>query len=233
MKRLGILAYGSLIDDPGKEINAVTVCQTENVLTPFELEFARSSRTRGGGPTLVPVKTGGARVKAQILVLGEGISEKQATDMLWRRETHQVCSGNVYKRPQNPGKNTVLVEQLKNFHNVDLVLYTKIAPNIKLLTPQKLAKLAIDSARSEAGIQGLDGISYLIKAKQNGIQTSLMPQYENEILRELKATSLEGALRIIQEERQSGFGLFSCLFCHIKQALKRLIKWMQVDHCSI
>ena len=201
MKRLGILAYGSLIDDPREEIEAVTVNRIDGVVTPFKVEFARSSRTRSGAPTLVPVERGGAHVKAWIFILKESVSEKEAMDMLWRRETNQVSSGKVYTRPARPDENTVLVERLEKFHNIDVVLYTKIGANIDPLTPQKLARLAIDSAESEAGEQGRDGISYLIAAKRNGIQTPLMPEYEEEILREVGSTSLQDALRVLREEK--------------------------------
>jgi hypothetical protein len=50
-----------------------------------------------------------------------------------------------------------------------VVLYTKIGVSIDPLTPQKLAELAVGSARTEAVLQGRDGISYLINAKESGI----------------------------------------------------------------
>lgn len=40
---VGILAFGSLIDDPGKELAPVIVMRKPNVLTPFGVEFARSN----------------------------------------------------------------------------------------------------------------------------------------------------------------------------------------------
>lgn len=200
MKRLGILAYGSLRYDPGEEIKAATVSRVKNVITPFKVEFARSSWCRGGAPTLVPVEGGGANVKAHILVLKRSVSEKDAIDMLWRRETHQIGSGKAYKRPPQPGKNTVLVDRLENFHNIDVVLYTKIGAYIEPLTPKRLSRLAIDSVLSQAGARGLDGISYLINAKRSGIQTPLMSTYEKEILLEVGAKSLEDALHILQIE---------------------------------
>ena len=94
---VGILAYGSLIDDPGCEIKAVISCKLKGVQTPFNVEFARRSSTRGGAPTLVPVEEGGAPVKAVILVLEEQVSVDQAKDMLHRREIHQVCGKQSYK----------------------------------------------------------------------------------------------------------------------------------------
>jgi hypothetical protein len=50
---IGIVAFGSLIDNPGREIEAALVGRKLNVRTPFGVEFARSSTKRGGAPTLV------------------------------------------------------------------------------------------------------------------------------------------------------------------------------------
>ena len=66
---IGILAYGSLGDDPGAEIGSLVAERIGGVRTPFRVEFARQSRTRGGAPTLVPVSEGGASVEAKVLVL--------------------------------------------------------------------------------------------------------------------------------------------------------------------
>lgn len=201
MKRIGILAYGSLIDDLGKEIEAAMADRIKDVETPFKVEFARSSITRDGAPTLVPIENGGANVKAQILVLKEGISEKDAKDMLWRRETRKVGSGKTYKPPPKPTENTVLVERLENLRDIEIVFHTRISANIEPLTPQRLAQLAIESALSEAGAERRDGISYLISAKRNGIKTPLMPKYEEEILKKAGAGSLEEAWSILQIDR--------------------------------
>ena len=57
---VGILAYGSLIDDPGSEIGEVIADVISDIETPFSVEFARSSSTRSGAPTLIPVEAGGA-----------------------------------------------------------------------------------------------------------------------------------------------------------------------------
>jgi len=129
-KRIGILAYGSVIDDPGTEIERVTCDEIRGVETPFKIEFARKSRHRDYAPTLVPVERGGARVEAHILVLKDGVSEKEATDILWRRETHQIGSNKEYKRPILPNKNKVFIERLEDFQNIDIVLYTYIGDNI-------------------------------------------------------------------------------------------------------
>ena len=42
MKRIGILAYGSLIDNPGPELGPNTATKIKDVNTPFMVEFAWS-----------------------------------------------------------------------------------------------------------------------------------------------------------------------------------------------
>ena len=196
MTSIGILAYGSLIDDLGCEIEAVISYKLKGVQTPFKVEFARSSFKRGGAPTLVPVEQGGEHVKAVIMILQEQVSIDEAKDMLWRRETNQVCSSKSYKHSPNPGPNTVCIKELRQFHSIRIVLYTSIQPNIDGLTPRELARRAIDSVGKTE--RGRDGISYLINAKSNGIRTPLMQEYEEEIKKQTGAKSLEEALEQLQ-----------------------------------
>ena len=200
MHHIGILAYGSLIDQMGEEIKSSMETTVESVETPFEVEFARSSSSRDGAPTLVPSQ-GGAKVKAKIFVLKDGTTEKEAKDMLYRRETNQVGSGISY--PTRP--NAVRIKRCENFSNVKVVFYTCICPNIDCLTASKLAKLAIKSARAEAGKKCRDGISYLLGAKNNGIQTPLMGEYEDEILRQTGTSNLEEAWKKIRAEIEASF----------------------------
>lgn len=192
-RRVGILAYGSLIDDPEIEIeNATVETLADGIVTPFKIEFARASETRNGGPTLVPVQRGGAAVSARIFVLNEEISEADAADMLWRRETRSVGTGKIYSSNPDPGPNTVVVERLKNFYGVDTVIYTRIAANIKPLTPERLARYAIGSVLASSA--GRDGISYLMAAKRNGVLTPLSDRYEEQINAQLDARDLAHAL---------------------------------------
>jgi hypothetical protein len=195
--KIGILAYGSLIDDPGPEIANATTKTTRDVLTPFPIEFARSSETRRGAPTLVPVEHGGARVSA--VVYGVGTNERFALDILYRREIHKVGSERTYIEPAPGRSNVVRVERFSNFAGYDLVLSTRIERNIDPLTPVHLAKLAIASARSP--FDGKDGISYLMAAKKNGIVTALSNSYENEILAQLGAHHLTEALETMRSRR--------------------------------
>ncbi|WNZ28658.1 MAG: MBL fold metallo-hydrolase [Candidatus Bathyarchaeota archaeon] len=197
-KIIGILAYGSVINDPGKEIEQAEIDRIK-VATPFKIEFARKSNARDDAPTLVPVENGGAKVKGQIFVMKDCISEKEATDILWRREIHQKGSGKEYKRPNLPNTKQVFIERIENFQNIDVVLFTYIASNINPLTPKNLAYLAIESAKKRAGDEKQDGISYLIDAKKQGIKTPLMKDYEKEILQKTLTTTLEDALQKIRK----------------------------------
>lgn len=191
----GILAYGSLISDPGKEIRSATVETKGGVTTPFKVEYARSSTGRKGAPTLVPVTNGGARVRAKIFVVN--VTEAEATDRLYRREINKVCSTKRYYVPSTPQQNDVIIKSLYKFEGIDAVLYTEIEATIGNPTAETLAKLAIASAR-ELG-DGRDGISYLITAKKNGINTPLSAAYEEEVIRQMQADSLDDALRRARE----------------------------------
>ena len=186
---VGILAYGSLIDDPGDELTPHISRIIRDVVTPFSVEFARKSSSRGDAPTLVP-HDDGAPVRATILVVEA--SADHASNMLWRRETRNTDVTLCYPgaRPDRP--DAVRVERIADLADVDLVLYTAISANVTPLTPMHLAELAVASvARAKSG---LDGISYLIAAKSNGIATPLSPAYEAKILRMTVTDSLEQAL---------------------------------------
>jgi hypothetical protein len=67
MSRIGILAYGSLIEEPGKEIEPLICDHRVRIETPFSIEFGRSSSTRDGAPTVVPAKPGAAAFTPQFL----------------------------------------------------------------------------------------------------------------------------------------------------------------------
>jgi cation transport regulator ChaC len=196
MARVGILAYGSLINDPGLEITTATVDRIDNVLTPFHVEFARKSSTRDGAPTLVPVDSGGNYVQAVVFIIDDRISTKEASDILWRRETHKTNSNDCYS-PDEANENQVWIKRLDRSWGLDIVLYTWIKANISPLNSKKLAKLAISSAREAAGVRSKDGISYLIAAKKVGIVTPLMIDYEKEILKKLRVPTLEDAHRLL------------------------------------
>jgi hypothetical protein len=187
---VGILAFGSLIDNPGKEIEAALVGRKANLVTPFSVEFARTSKKRGGAPTLVPVKRGGRPVRAQILPLDT--TEEEAKDCLWRRETDKVGEGGHYVHRTNPGPDTLIIDLYENFEGVPIVLAARFAATIAPLTAKHLADLAITSVASAEF--GRDGITYLINAKRDGITTPLSASYEKEILRRTETADLKQAL---------------------------------------
>lgn len=195
INKIGIFAYGSLIDDPGIEIAPLICERISDVLTPFKVEFSRKSKSRDYAPTLIPVENGGAYVKGVIILLDESCTLEEAKNLLWRRETRNESTGKAYPNPKVIGTNTVVVKVLESFNNIDCVLYTKIGANIDDLTPSILADLAISSAKSKSGREKLDGISYLISAKENGIATPLMLDYENEIVSKTGTLNLIEALR--------------------------------------
>ena len=88
MSNIAILAFGSLIEDPGEEIGPLIRDRVEGVRTPFSIEFARRSRTRGGGPTLIPVDDGGSRLSVPLL------PERPARSVRWRGTALLVRAGN-------------------------------------------------------------------------------------------------------------------------------------------
>lgn len=194
-RSIGILAYGSLISEPGAELKKVIARRmSAGILTPFPVEFERSSSSRKGGPTLVPVDKG-SRVRAMILVLQDHVTMAQAKDMLWRRETRN-STGN-YVQPVHSTVNTVFVKEVEQFHGVGSVLYTSIGANITEVSPEKLAALAIESAKSIAVGElkaGLDGITYLRDAMNSGIKTDLTDAYCALILEKTGSADLDEAI---------------------------------------
>lgn len=182
---LAILAFGSIREEPGADL-AAAVTQRIEVQTPFRVEFARSSRTRDGAPTLVPVSEGGAHVSASVLVLDEAVTVGDARDMLYRRETGR-------RDEVNTASSTDWIAELAGCAGINVCLYTALPANIRPLTAQKLAELAVQSAAAPAGAARRDGISYLQQQKRNGVVTPLMASYEKAVLAHTGACDLDGA----------------------------------------
>ncbi len=186
---VGILAYGSLIADPGQEIVSVRSRVTNDLTTPFPVEYARSSSGRGGAPTLVPYENGGS-VRAQLFLVETSVQD--AMDRLYRREINAIGSNRPYQHKKYPGPNDVVVDQIEKFAGVDVVLFTRIAPTIDSPTASILADLAISSVTKTD--EKRDGISYLANAMAAGIRTPLTEEYAAEILRRTGTNSLADAL---------------------------------------
>lgn len=193
-EKIGILAYGSLITDPGAELLPLIRFRIKTE-TPFPVEYGRISQSRGGAPTLVPHPVG-APVHAELLVLDDSISIEQARDILFRREIHRVGSDRVYTPSEDP--NRVRVRTYTDCPWVEAVLYTDFNDGGKTAAPvaAELARAAIDSVRQAREVGG-DGISYLIQACDSGINTPLTRAYIEEILKQSGAGSLSEALDAI------------------------------------
>lgn len=214
---IGILAYGSLINDPGDEISPL-ITKKITCITPFNVEYARKSKSRDYAPTLIPVEMGGASVNAVILVLDDSVSLEEAENMLWRRETRETDKEKKYKKKLNPGQNSVQIKILENFQTVDRVIYTSIGSNLDDNSPNILAALAIQSILSNAGNAGADGIRYLLNAKANGITTPFSTEYENNILEHTKTTTLEAAIHKLDGQRISELARAAeCMFLFDKK----------------
>ena len=195
---VGILAYGSLLEDPGTELAPLIVRRISGAETPFMIEFHRSSPLRGGAPTVVPVASGGATVRGTVLVLHESVSIEDARDLLWRRETRREDTGQRYQKPTGTDPNQMLAVELRDFAGVATVLYAQFGATLINPTPDELAALAIRSVATAAGKRGRDGITYLISLKRQGIVTPLMPLYEQAVLRRAGAANLEVALEAVR-----------------------------------
>jgi hypothetical protein len=194
--QLGILAYGSLIKDPGTEIEPTIKLRLKTV-TSFPVEYGRySGKTRGGAPTVVKHDKGGP-VAAELLILDDGISFEEARNMLWRRERRKEGSGETYVEDQSP--NSVLVREVTDNPCVERILYTDFRPEGKIAMPDAvaLAKAAIKSVK--AADKGKDGITYLIDNLEAGIDTPRTREYVTEILRITKTETLQEALKAAQD----------------------------------
>ena len=192
-RSIGILAFGSLISDPGAELDA-KIDKRILTKTPFPVEYGRySETTRGGAPTLVPHGCG-APVNAEILVLEDTVGLAEAKDMLWRRECGRVGSCEKYNEGTSP--NSVRVRQIEVPAFAGDILYTDFHCKGKIPVPTAgdLALKAICSV--ENAEQDRDGITYLINSLAAGIQTPLSGEYQGEILKRSGASSLQEALEV-------------------------------------
>jgi len=186
--RVAILAYGSLVADPGDEL-APLVDERRGCTTPFAVEFARLSPCRDHAPVLTVVAEGeGEPVAGTLLVLKAGTSVERATRRLWRRETHQVGSA---KLPLGVDRHHI--RMLTNLDGIDVVLHWQAEANYPRPEAAGLARRAIESARGEAGQARKDGISYLAQVVEAGIRTRLTDAYVAALLEQTGTDSLEAA----------------------------------------
>jgi hypothetical protein len=117
----------------------------------------------------------------------------EAQTLVWRREVRRA-DGRYDARRNADSPDKVFVDAHEGVHDdFDVVLVVRIPPNIEPLNGDELAERAILSARREFGLNRKDGISYLLGAKNVGIETPLRSDYESAILRKLGVTSLDEA----------------------------------------
>jgi len=207
---LGILVYGSMMGDPGKEIKRY-IQTALPVITPFEVEYARKSKNRSNAPVLVPVHANGAKVKAQILVLKPNISEQQAYDLLYRRAINFIDEPAIVYLDKDKHENSSLdIQCIENFNNVEKVLYTAFKPNIENIIKsdippdhkaKELAYLAIESLNQDTFCMQRDGIRCLIEDIGSGIQTPLSEFYIREIMNRASANTLNEARILIAKQK--------------------------------
>src|SRR5262249_2679565 len=80
-----------------------------------EVRIRKPSRWRG-------------KVLTHILVVN--LSEQEAKNRLWRRETNRVGQGGQYVSRRNPGPDTLIIDRYENVGGVTVVLAARFAPNI-------------------------------------------------------------------------------------------------------
>jgi len=208
---LGILVYGSMMGDPGKEMTRHTLA-TIPVITPFAVEYARKSKNRSNAPVLVPVHEEGAKVKAQILVLKPHINEQMACDLLYRRAVNFVDEPAIVYTDKDKHENSGLeIQYLRDFENVKKVFYTAFPPNIENIinpdiTPdnkaKELAYLAIESLNMSTFCMQRDGIRCLIEDISSGIKTPLTDFYVREVINRASANDLNEARLFIARQKK-------------------------------
>ena len=213
--RIGFLAFESLLWDWGSLSDILKPSDTFiETVVPFSIEFARSSDLRRGGPVVIRVDTGKfARSRALVMPLKEEIASEPVTVDLARYELYNRQRGRSggmkvdYREPTVYNPNFSYINEISpgEFEDhsswgidFDVILYSALGKNIEELKSDRLAVLAIASARKAAdpdidGIRRGDGISFLINAVENGVKTPLLDDYSKAILKFTGRSSLKEA----------------------------------------
>ncbi len=188
----GVLAYGSLLADPGAELAAL-IEQRTPVRIPFPVEYMRSSPTRAGAPVLVPVPEGyGASVPGEVWTLNPAADRGLAESLLYRRELDLPGEPYVLYSPEVAAADGLTIEALKDFAGLPTVLYAAPMPNLPEVIPPDvpvgdkaafLARHAIASVTPETHAAGHDGIAGLAAALRQGAVTPLAQPYCEAVLR--------------------------------------------------
>jgi hypothetical protein len=174
---VAILAYGSLLYQPGPELAAVIVRRTP-CRTPFPVEYGRASARWGGGPVLTPHPDGGP-VDGALLHLADAIDLGTAVDMLATREG--------LPDPRGVIEVTGIADAL--------VLTAALPRNLPApdMTPAELARRAIASVATGPR----NGVAYLRGAMECGIATPRTGAYAAAVLEIAGADTLEQAERLV------------------------------------
>ena len=196
--KFGILLYGPMLDHLSPEIKGLVKKRLKRINTPFKVELARKNDSYGGAPGLVPVSSGGAKVQGELLVFKDSVTERQVLDMLYRMENHLEGTSKSYRRPSHPTPNMFVIKSLSDFYGIEKVFYPSIGRNINQITPQKLAKLTIDSVYNTDD-KDPDGFSYLLSLKKHGIITPMIEACEKEILHQTFSHSLMESRKKLEE----------------------------------
>ena len=187
-KKLGILAFGSLLSNPGKEISRHIV-ERIPYTTPFRLEYVMCSTLQGDPPTLGRWQ-GGKRVQTFILLLDIDATEKG------------LAMAKEILRKQVGG--SISVKWDERSRDFRTLIYHSLRPKGIALppSPRKLARLAVRSVVvcKEMGVPQRNGIRYLLNNIENGIITPLTEEYKKEILLVTRTETLEEAKRKLLRE---------------------------------
>ncbi len=208
-----VLAYGSLLAEPGAELAAV-IEQRMPVRTPFPVEYMRSSPTRGGAPVLVPVPEGyGATVPAEIWTFSPEVDRSLAETLLYRRELDLPGEPYVFYSPEVAAADGLTIKALEDFAGPPTVLYVAPMPNLPEVIPPDvpvsdkayfLARCAVASVTPETHAAGHDGIAGLAAALQQGAITPLTRPYCEAVLRLTGAGDLATARDLALARRGPG-----------------------------
>jgi len=174
---IGIFAYGSLLTDPGREIGQHVIDRIQ-CESPWPVEYARRSESRGGAPTLV-IHPKGSKVNGAILVLD-----------LKRNEETKVCEWLRVREGRTSRENVKSME----LNGLKVVLYADLPATIpdEDLTPEYLADCALASVPS---LLDRNGIAYLADNLAKGIRTPLTDAYSSAILRKTRSADLREAIK--------------------------------------
>lgn len=192
----GILLYGPMRIDPGNEITQYAEAISPEALTPFSVEFAHVGEYYGGAPILAVMTDGsGAPVPSTLLRMDPilDLDEVFLDFLIYPRYVlkRDEEKGLTYVEVASEKKGVIGIESLARFHDRERVLFLAPVPNLAFVMDQemsdaekghRLAALAVESLTDLTYPSGTDGISYLIDAIDQGVETPLTAAYRDAVL---------------------------------------------------